>query len=65
MLATTWACLFPSIGQNNNKLNFKGACEDSSLLKHCVESKTKHFEQNQSMYRFVNNTNSLFPIIIH
>lgn len=65
LLATTWVCLFPSVKQNNDSLNSKVPCEDSALLKNCVESKTKHFKQNKSKYRFVNNINSLFFIIIH
>ncbi|XP_022169842.1 thiamine transporter 1-like [Myzus persicae] len=54
LLATIWVCLFPSIKQNNDKQNLKGLCEDSPLLKHRVESKTKHFEQNQITIEYDN-----------
>ncbi|KAL4144145.1 hypothetical protein QTP88_006371 [Uroleucon formosanum] len=52
LLATIWACLFSSVEQNNDRLNSKGPCEDSSLLKHGVESKMKHFEQNENKTKF-------------
>ncbi|CAI6346973.1 unnamed protein product [Macrosiphum euphorbiae] len=52
LLATTWVCLFPSVEQNNDRLNSKVPCEDSALLKNCVESKTKHFKQNKNTIEF-------------